>query len=241
MLVDLRTERGGGVVPGAAQGGMRMSVEAQSLEHRHAGHPSAVGPVDFRIAPGERVAWLAALGSGSSTLLELLAGLRRPTAGHVLVDGIDVDDWNLASLHQRVMLLREGDVVSGTIADNLRLGAPEVTASGMQSALEATGLASVVRELPDGLQTSLVTGGLPLTSRQRVRLLVARALVARPGLLLLDEVLDGLDPVTFERLLAVVLDPAHEWTVLVATRDARVAQRFARVVEPSTAPMGGGK
>ncbi len=238
MLVDLRTEReGGGAVPGAGA----ARVEAQSVEHRRSGLPSALGPVDFRIEPGERVAWLGALGSGSSTLLEVLAGLRRPTGGVVMLDGLDLDDWNLQALHERVMLLREGDVMSGTIADNLRVGAAGVPVSELHAALEATGLASVVRDLPEGLQTTLVTGGLPLTGRQRIRLLVARALVVRPRLLLLDEILDGLDAVTFERLLSVVLDPARDWTVLVATRDPRVAQRMARVIEPASVPMEVGK
>jgi ABC-type bacteriocin/lantibiotic exporter with double-glycine peptidase domain len=229
MLVDLRMERDGGS-GGAGSGGMR--VQAKALEHRQAGHPSGVGPVDFEVAAGERVAWLGALGSGSSTLLELLAGMRRPSAGSVTVDGVELDEWNPQAFHAQSMLLREGDVMLGTISDNLRLGLPGISQAELVAALEAVGLTQVVHQLPEGLETPLVTGGLPLTGRQRVRLLLARAIVSRPRLLLLDEVLDGLDAATFESLLAVVLDPARDWTVVAATRDPRVAQRFARAIGP---------
>jgi ABC-type bacteriocin/lantibiotic exporter with double-glycine peptidase domain len=177
------------------------------------------------------VAVLAAFGSGASTLLDLLAGMRTATAGRVLVDAVDTADWNLDALHAQVMLVREGDLMSGTVAENLRLGRDGVAVSQLNAGLEAVGLGDAIRALPDGLQTPLITGGLPLTGRQRIRLLVARALVMRPRLLLIDELLDGLDEATFEQLCRAVLDPALGWTVVVATRDPRVARRLGRTIE----------
>jgi putative ABC transport system ATP-binding protein len=164
-------------------------------------------------------------------LLDLLAGLRTPTAGRVIVDELDVADWRLGALHEQVMLLREGDVMSGTIDENLRLGRDGVPMTQLGAALERVGLADAVRAMQDGLRSPLITGGLPLTGRQRIRLLVARALVMRPRLLLLDELLDGLDETTFDQLCTAVLDPALGWTVVVATRDVRVARRIGRSIE----------
>jgi ABC-type transport system involved in cytochrome bd biosynthesis fused ATPase/permease subunit len=103
--------------------------------------------------------------------------------------------------------------------------------SDVQRAIDRVGLGPAVRLLPDGLATPLLTGGLPLTGRQRARLVVARALAARPSLVLVDELLDGLDESTTEDLLQVLLDPSIPWTVIVATRHHRVAARFPRTLD----------
>jgi ABC-type bacteriocin/lantibiotic exporter with double-glycine peptidase domain len=84
--------------------------------------------------------------------------------------------------------------------------------------------------MPDGLSTQLVTGGLPLAGRQRARLLAARALAQRPRLLLLDELLDGHEG-TLDALSRALIDAPHPWTVIVATRDPRVAARCGRTIE----------
>jgi len=228
VLVDLRPERQGGEV---IRGECGASVEARGVEHRKPGRPGVAGPLDFRVEPGERVAVLASFGSGASTLLDLLAGMRTPTSGRVLVDSVDVADWDLDALHEQVMLVREGDVMSGTVAENLRLGCDGITVAQLNAGLEAVGLADAVRALPEGLQAALITGGLPLTGRQRIRLLIARALVLRPRLLLVDELLDGLDDATFRQLCGALLDPALGWTVVLVTRDPRVARCLGRAIE----------
>ena len=147
------------------------------------------------------------------------------------MNGLDVRSWDLGALHAHTMLLREGDLIAGTIADNLRLGLRGVTIAQMQEAIERVGLGEVVRSMPDGLETRLITGGLPLTGRRRIRLLIARALVARPRLLLVDELLDGLDESTTAQLCEVLKDPAHAWTLIVSTRDLRVAERIGRRID----------
>jgi ABC-type bacteriocin/lantibiotic exporter with double-glycine peptidase domain len=227
-LIDLRLERGGGASVERA-GGMR--VRAQGLAYRRAGQQSGFANVNVDIAAGERVALLGSRGSGSSTLLEVLIGLRVPTDGTVIVDDLDLPNWDLVRLRSQAMLLREGGVVMGSIADNLRLGVAGVSSHQMQAALDQTGLGEVVRGMPDGLQSRLLTGGLPLTGRQRIRLLVARALVMQPRLLLVDELLDGLDEATLAALAEVLMHPSRSWTLVVATRDARVVARMARVIE----------
>ena len=227
-LIDLRLERAGGAAV-EREGGMR--VRAQSLAYRRAGQQSGFAGVHLDVAGGERVALLGSRGSGSSTLLEVLIGLRMPTDGTVIVDDLDLPNWDLARLRSQAILLREGGVVMGSIADNLRLGVQGVSSFAMQAALDQAGLGEVVRSMPDGLQSRLLTGGLPLTGRQRIRLLVARALVMQPRLLLVDELLDGLDEASLVALVEVLTHPSRPWTLVVATRDARVATRIGRVVD----------
>ena len=236
-LIDLRLERAGGAAV-EREGGMR--VRAQSLAYRRAGQQSGFAGVHLDVAGGERVALLGSRGSGSSTLLEVLIGLRMPTDGTVIVDDLDLPNWDLARLRSQAILLREGGVVMGSIADNLRLGVQGVSSFAMQAALDQAGLGEVVRSMPDGLQSRLLTGGLPLTGRQRIRLLVARALVMQPRLLLVDELLDGLDEASLVALVEVLTHPSRPWTLVVATRDARVATRIGRVVDLDAAAKEAG-
>jgi ATP-binding cassette subfamily C protein CydD len=208
-----------------------MRVRAQGLAYRREGQQSGFADVNIDIAAGEHVALLGSRGSGSSTLLEVLIGVRVPTDGTVIVDDLDLPNWDLARLRSQAMLLRDGGVMMGSIADNLRMGVAGVSSHQMQAALDQAGLGEVVRGMPDGLQSRLLTGGLPLTGRQRIRLLVARSLVMQPRLLLVDELMDGLDEATLNALAEVLMHPSRSWTVVVATRDARVASRMARVID----------
>jgi ABC-type transport system involved in cytochrome bd biosynthesis fused ATPase/permease subunit len=111
------------------------------------------------------------------------------------------------------------------------VGLRGITISQMQDALERVGLGETIRAMPEGIETRLVTGGLPLTGRRRIRLLVARALVAQPKLLLVDELLDGLDESTTEQLCGILCATPRPWTVLVATRDPDLARRIGRWVD----------
>jgi len=237
-LVDLPLERSDGETP--ADGDDAARIVATELTHARFGGPPNFAPLDFEIEPGDRVAVLGARGSGTSSVLEMLVGMRRPHHGSVSVDGLDVRSWHLPSLRRGACLLRSGDLVTGTIAENIRLGRPEIGPVETQEAIERVGLGPTIRALPDGLATVLVTGGLPLTGRQRARLLVARAIAMRPRLLLVDELLDGLDAKTTEDLLDALLSPDLPSTVFLATRDPELASRFHRTIEltPPEATVG---
>jgi ABC-type bacteriocin/lantibiotic exporter with double-glycine peptidase domain len=101
----------------------------------------------------------------------------------------------------------------------------------VQRALRSVGLLNDVMSLPMGMHTPLVTGGLPLSSRQRTRLLLARALVLKPRLLLLDDVFDGMDLTSMEELTSVILSAEQSWTVIIATRDPLVAAKCSQQID----------
>jgi ABC-type multidrug transport system fused ATPase/permease subunit len=164
-------------------------------------------------------------------LLDLLLGLRYPTSGHISIAGFDLRSWYLEELRASVMLIRSQDIVSGTIAENIRLGRPGIGLDDVQRALRQVGLLDDVMCLPLGMHTPLVTGGLPLSSRQRTRLLLARALVLKPRLLLLDDVFDGMDRASMDELTSVILDPGLPWTVIIATRDPLVAAKCGQQID----------
>lgn len=225
-LVDLQMERERGEVPTVKEPG--LSVTAHEVSFVYGQGRNVFESVSFEIHCGERVALIGAQGSGTSTMMDLIFALRQPTAGHITVGGHDLRVWDLGKLRRDVMLLRSHDIVNGTVADNLRLGRVEIGLEEVDAALRAVGLLDDVLDLPQGVHTSLVTGGLPLSSTQRARLLLARALVMKPRLLMIDDVFDSLDPASTKALSSVIFDPAMPWTLIVATRDSHIVSHCAR-------------
>lgn len=227
-LVDLETEREDGDTPGRRTGPAEVRVQDATFGF-HADRP-LFSHLSFQLSPGESGAIVGAQGSGASTLLSLLFGLRRLEHGFITVDGLDVRSWNLEQLRSEVLLLRVHDIMDGTVADNIRLGRPDLSHDDVRVALEKAGLFEEIMSLPQGMNSLLMSGGLPLSSRQQIRLLVARAIAQKPRLLLVDEMLDGLDAATLGSLADRLFDPQAGWTVLVSTRDADVLRRCRRVI-----------
>lgn len=189
-----------------------------------------MAPLDLDVRPGERIALLGSRGSEAGVVLEAMLGLRQQQSGDLAVNGLDVRSWDLTALRERSMLLRPGEIMTGSVADNLALGDPSVDDRRMLKALEDVGLLPLVRSLPLGLRTPLVTGGFPLSESESDRLIAARAIVQRPSLLLIDGLLDGHEG-TRDALASTLLSPERPWTAVLATTDPRVAARAQRTVD----------
>ncbi|MBL8176093.1 MAG: ABC transporter ATP-binding protein [Bryobacterales bacterium] len=172
------------------------------------------------IPAGGRV---ALTGHGKTTFLDLLYGLRTPAGGEIEIDSLDSRDIQLTSLRAQIGLVRRPEIFQGTIADNLRVANPAAGAVEMRSALDQAGLLDEIRNLPDGLDTQLVTGGLPLSHSQALRLMIAREVLKHPRLLLLDECLDEIEDIKLRsRIMAGLFDASKPWTVLVSTKNPEV-------------------
>jgi putative ABC transport system ATP-binding protein len=223
VLVDLPLEPTGERVP-APSGPARVRLRGVRCEGPR------LATVDLAIAPGERV-HVHARGADAAAVLELCAGLRRPAAGVVEIDDLDLRLCDLQRLREQVALVRPDTVVAGTVLENLSLGS-HCEFADLQATLELVGLADAVAALPLGLRTPLLPGGAPLTRAEARRLALARALASRPRLLLLDYAVDGLDldPPTRARLLDHVFGAGAPWTVLVVTDDPVVRARCDRAV-----------
>jgi len=245
-LTGLATERTHGDAAAPSTGGMR--VACQDVSFSYPGGPDVLSSLQLDLRAGECVALSGISGSGSSTTLSLLFGMAVPDTGFIRLDGLDLRSWDLARLRSQVALIRGADIVTGTVTENIRLGRDDIGLDAITAALDRVGLLDDLLSLPDGLDTRLISGGLPLPSRQRLGLLIARAIVLSPRLLLLDNILDGSDPATLRQLFAVLRDPRHSWTVLVATHDPTVAALCGRHsildgggnprVEPPSGPEG---
>lgn len=226
-IFDLETEREDGEQPIAREGG----AEVRACEITFGYHEPLFAKKSFTVSPGSRAAIIGPHGSGASSLLDILFGLRQPTDGHVSIDGLDLRSWYLEALRESVMLLRRNEIVDGTVVENLRLGRVDVGLDEIREALERVGLLDVLLHRPEGLNLRLKVGGAPLSGNQRTRLLLARALVQRPRLLLIDELFDSLDDESFKLLETAILDPSLTWTVILATRDHGVTKRCDQIIE----------
>ena len=228
-LVDLPIERETGEQPEASEKGIRVQVRGVGYT------PTGAVPVlqnqDLEVPPGSTLGIVSPGGLGGSALLDLLAGLREPTTGQVLLNGLDLRLWQLGELRRQVFLVRGQEIVQGSILENVRLGRPDIGIDAVNRALECVGLLAVVHQMPDGLETPLSPGGHPLTSSQRSRLILARAIVRKPRLLLVDEALDGLEIETLEKLEAALFDSREPSTLVLVTRDPDLIRRCDHSVQ----------
>jgi putative ABC transport system ATP-binding protein len=228
FLVDLTTESEGGEAPRERRG--PAAVELRRVRFGYEPMPALFEDFELRVEPGARVAVLGPAGAGASTLLDLLYALKRPEQGMVQVDGLDLRYWNLAELRRDVALVRGAEIVEGSIADNVRLGRDHLTLDDVRRTLESVGLMDTVLQLRDGMDTMLKPGGAPLSTSQRTRLVLARAIIGRPRLLLLDEALDGLGSSEIAELQAFLFAPQQPWTLILVTQTEELVAGCDQVV-----------
>jgi len=208
-----------------------VRLEGAGLTHPGRGE-AALAAVDLALAPGEIVAIVGPSGAGKSTLASLLLRLADPDEGRVVCGGVDLREVDPDGWRARVSWApQRGRLFAGTVAENLRLGAPEAGEDELWAALDAAAARDVVEALDDGLQTRVGDGGRALSAGQVQRLVLARALVRRAPLLVLDEPTASLDEPTAARVADGLLAAARGRTTLLITHDPRLAARADRVVE----------
>ena len=230
-LVDLPQERVAGL---STRGEGPATLRLRGVHVGHSAHHQQAGPIDLEVVAGDRLAILGRPGVGKSTLADVIIGVRRPLDGVVERDGADLEDLRPAAVHRDSLLLRNADIIEGTLGDNVTLSRPGATSLQARQALSRVGLASTLQDLPDGLDTHLGPLGAPLSSSGALRLVVARALVARPRLLVLDGLFDGLPSADRQELIALLVDAQAPWTLLVFTELPEVAADFDRVLKLTT-------
>ncbi len=217
QLLDLRLERGSGEMVQLAAGGAELRLVDVSFAYP--GKRPVLTDFNLTVAPGDTVVIIGRNGSGKSTLAELLYGLRAPTAGRIELDGIDLREINLESLRSQVAVIKEVEVIDGTVGENVSMHRSEVSLADVRGALAAIGLLEDVRALPDGLNTVLNSTGAPLSAGQARRLMLARAIAGQPKLLVLDDFLDDLDEDARQQALRALMRPAGSpWTLVIMSR-----------------------
>jgi ATP-binding cassette subfamily B protein len=212
-----------GVRPRGAVTFDRVTVRFGSL--------TALRSVSFEIPAGSTLAILGPTGAGKSTLARLVPRLIDPTEGGVLIDGTDCRDLDLDELRSWVgMVPQETFLFSATLAENISLGAPEMSRGRILEAAEIAGLAPDLQVFPAGMDTVVGERGIMLSGGQKQRISLARAILRRPRILILDDTLSSVDALTGQRILDRLRSVTSERTTLLITHRVATAMCADRIV-----------
>lgn len=196
----------------------RGMLTLERLEFAYAGGRPAIDGIELTIAPGGACGLIGRNGSGKSTLLKLLQGLYRPTRGRVLLDGADIAQLTRADLVPWVGYVpQDCTLFAGTIRDNIAMRCPDASDAEIVRAATLAGAHAFVIDLPDGYGTSIGEAGRLLSTGQRQRLAIARALLGDPPLVLMDEPTSHLDREAEQDLRKTLAALQTERTIVVAT------------------------
>jgi ABC-type multidrug transport system fused ATPase/permease subunit len=180
--------------------------------------------LSFTLAPGQATALVGGSGAGKTTTADLLMKLYEPTRGSIWIDGQDLRTLDAASVRRQIgMVSTDGAVFRGTLADNIRYKRPDATDDEVLQAAMAAGMHATLQRLPQGLQTPVGESGIGLSVGERQRIQIARVLVAKPRILILDEATANLDYATEAEIRKTIWDIRRSSTILI------IAHRFSMV------------
>jgi ATP-binding cassette, subfamily B, bacterial len=198
---------------------------------RDATGPIVLDDIDLEVVPRTQLAVVGETGSGKTTFAKLLTRLMDPTEGRVLIDEVPIDTVAFASLRSRVVMVpQDGALFDGTVADNVRHGRPGASDADLDLAFLELGLADWIEELPRGLHTIVGERGAGLSAGERQLVALARAYVANPDLLVLDEATSAVDPATEVRLQRALAGLASGRTTVTIAHRLSTAEQADEVL-----------
>jgi ATP-binding cassette subfamily B protein len=211
------------ITPGIQKG----LVEFQDVTFSYPGAElPAISNITFTASPGEVTAIIGGTGSGKSTMINLIPRFYDVDSGAVLVDGVDVRQMSQKELRAKIGFVPQSPVLfSGTVSENIRYGKPDATGEEITHAAEVAQASEFITAMKDGYEAQIAQGGTNLSGGQKQRLSIARALVRRPGIYILDDSFSALDFKTDARLRAALKKETTTSTVII------IAQRVGTVMD----------
>jgi ATP-binding cassette, subfamily B, bacterial len=205
-------------------------LDVRNVSFAYGSGPDVLHDVSLSIGKGERLALVGPTGAGKSTLAKLVVRFYDPREGSISMGGVDLRDATLRSLRDRIVVVpQEGFLFTGSVRDNVRLGRPEATDAEVEAAVDALGVRDRFETLPQGLDTEVRERGSRLSAGERQLVSLARAALADPAVLVLDEATSNLDPGT-ERVVERALERlTQNRTVVVVAHRLSTAARADRV------------
>ena len=194
-------------------------------------YPGTVGrpvlkTINLEIKKGETLAVIGSTGSGKSSLVALIPRFYDAPAGEVLVDGLNVKDYDLKALRQKIgYVMQKSELFSDTVSGNIRWGKKDASDEELRAAADAAQAAEFISDMPEGFDSYIAEKGASLSGGQKQRMSIARALVRRPEILILDDSTSALDLATESRLRKALREKLKDTTVIM------IAQRIASVME----------
>jgi ABC-type bacteriocin/lantibiotic exporter with double-glycine peptidase domain len=193
---------------------------------------SIINSVSLKIAPENRILILGESGSGKSTLLRLIAGVIEPTSGHIYVNNLSISSLNLN--HYRAQLglsLTEETPFEGTIKANLTFGNKKITDDEIFDIFDKVGLMDFIREQPEGLETILYPDGKQMSHTVSKKLVLARAILKKPSLLILEDALDRFNPIETNSIISYLTHKDRPWALIVVSGSNDWKTKCNKVIE----------
>ncbi|HTX91247.1 MAG TPA: ABC transporter ATP-binding protein [Anaerolineales bacterium] len=197
---------------------MKGEIEFRGVTFAYPTGGAVLQDISFKVRPGQTVAIVGQTGTGKTSLVKLINRTYDATSGQVLVDGVDVREWNLASLRSQISII-EQDVFlfSRSISENVAFGKPEAGRGEIESAAQSAQVDEFIREFEKGYETVIGERGVTLSGGQRQRLAIARAFLTDPRILVLDDSTSAIDSATEDKIQRAIASAAKGRTTFIIT------------------------
>lgn len=201
-------------------------LQVSGLTFTHDNTQPVIEDLTFSLSAGQSLAIIGESGTGKSKLFSLIVGFRSAKQGTIKLNGVDIRQLDLALLRHQMALSGQVELVDGSVLDNIKVGRPGITLEAINSLLQDLHLAEDIQNLDQGLETIVTSLGKPLSSGQWSRLMIARALIGKPKLILIDGLLDGLSDAEQQSIITCLSNFKADSMVIVTTRHAHIAKQF---------------
>lgn len=222
-VIDLPIERLSGKKVDLSPQGDGLALNCRDIHFAYFGDRPVLKGLSLYVEPGARVSLVGHSGVGKSTLTALIAGLQETNIGSISVGSADIRDLNLEYFRRQIALVNDAnEIFDGSIEENITMGRDFLTHNDLVWALEVTRLDGDIRNMSEGLNTRLVSAGKNLSRGQMQRVLIARAIIEKPKLLILDEAFSGIDEDSKLAIARYMFSPEHKWTVINISHDPQL-------------------
>ena len=205
------------------------SIKLKSVDFVFDSHIQPLKNISFELQKGESLAVLGDSGSGKSTLLNLVTKFRAPSSGQITINQIDLRQLDNNALRNKMSFAKNIEIITGSILENICLGR-DIPLPKVNSLITELGLADSLKFFPAGLDTPINDSGAPLSRKQLQLIMIARAIIASPQIMIIDDLLDSLNESEFDIMMKVLKQYKEEWILIVSTRFKHIAKHFDKTL-----------